>query len=205
MITATDGNQASRNDPNHIVEKAIRGDFEPQVVPIANHGDARDLTDGMAGLTLGSAKALKIVLADQHLRCSMHARCVQGLSNPSDPSSLQTRARRAIQNRVLIRPLKRTVPRMEVVRHLGRPVHRNAVREMAVGAKGPCAQRPLYRGIKVAHLSERVYAGVGSAGAMHRDRDSCDGRESRLHSLLHRRAVRLALPAAEPAAVVLDG
>src|SRR3546814_18510407 len=58
--------------------------------------------------------------------------------------------------------------------------------------------------IEMRDLPERMDAGIGASGALYRDPFAGEGEYCLLDRLLHGRAVRLALPADEGAAVVFD-
>lgn len=94
---------------------------------------------------------------------------------------------------------------MKVIGDDTRPMDRDSLVEVAVDAEGPGAQRSFDRRLEVHDLCGRMYARVGSPGAMHRQGDAGNLGDRFLECLLHRATVRLALPTAESPAIVLDG
>src|SRR5882724_6233272 len=63
----------------------------------------------------------------------------------------------------------------------------------------------IFRQIKMRHLPQRMYAGVGAARAVHPHLFAAQGTRRSLQCALHRRGIVLNLPAAKRPAVILDG
>src|SRR5215472_15505802 len=60
------------------------------------------------------------------------------------------------------------------------------------------------RQIEMRGLAERMHTGVGAPGTVQRDLLTAEPGDRRFERLLHRQAIRLALPADETGAVILD-
>jgi len=60
------------------------------------------------------------------------------------------------------------------------------------------------RQIEMCALAKRVYASIGAAGTMDREMLAAEAVIAVFERFLHREAVRLALPADEPRAVIFD-
>jgi len=98
----------------------------------------------------------------------------------------------------------RREPRVEVVADLGRVADRDRRGQQRVEAAADPVERDRALGAKARDLAARVDAGVGARRAGDRDLVSQQPGERGLELALHRRAVVLALPAAQRGAVVLD-
>ncbi|MCY1246334.1 hypothetical protein D9M72_595610 [compost metagenome] len=97
---------------------------------------------------------------------------------------------------------------MEFVGHRVRPLHRDVVGQVAVGAAHPGERVAFDVGVEVHHLHQPVHAGIGAAGAQRADPaaggQAGELREGGFELVLHRAARALALPALVCLAVVAD-
>ena len=94
--------------------------------------------------------------------------------------------------------------KVDVRRHLGRIAHRDRVGQQRVEPAADPVERDRAVGVEARDLTARVHAGIGARRADDLDLVLQQLGERLLEVLLHRRPVRLALPAAQRGAVVLD-
>ena len=99
-----------------------------------------------------------------------HRIAIQRMHRPADPTRVQARAHRRLRQHVEVAPRQRAGAAVELVGHRLRPLHRDVVRQEAVGAAHPGDGRALDGGVEVHHLHQAVHAGVGAAGAERGDR-----------------------------------
>ena len=96
-------------------------------------------------------------------------------------------------------------PRIEISADFLGGDHRNRMRpQMRIEsiAHGACIRIPGQ--IEMANLAERMHAGVGAAGAVHAHLLAAGRLHCRLECALHRRMIRLQLPAGKRRAVIFD-
>ena len=89
-----------------------------------------------------------------------------------------------------------------------RPAHRDTARQQGIHAAHPCGQRALGLGVKMDHLFESVYAGVGTPRRDDRNNPSTsllsgNLAQGPLQRVLNGLTVRLTLPSAKRRAVIL--
>ena len=87
------------------------------------------------------------------------------------------------------------------VRDIGDPYLRGQDRVQAARERGRLMAA---RELDARHLPERVNAGIGSAGAVHRDGGAFEASQRVLQQPLDRHAARLPLPPDKPRAAVAD-
>ena len=146
------------------------------------------------------------MLADQSLGRRVHRLGVEAGRHVPDPAGIEHRRRPTIEDPVEVVALHRREAGVEVVRHrLGRE-HRDRRRaEMGVDGVAHRVGGPVAAEVEMGDLAEGVDAGVGAPGALDHHRLAGEGADRLFEGLLHRRAIGLALPADERAAVILDG
>ena len=147
-------------------------------------------------LATDRAKAGKIVLAEQHLRAGVHRRVVQGSEFPAQPVVKQRARHVAVVHQVTVTARERAVTGMEFGRHRAHPAQPYVARQAAIGTQHPGTPVALGIRFEMRDLLERVHAGVGAPGTDQRYRVIGNEAERLLDVLLHRRAMRLPLPAA---------
>ncbi len=95
---------------------------------------------------------------------------------------------------------------MEIGRDLGRLQHHDRMRpQMVVERIAQGIERHLAPEVEMRDLAQRMHAGIGPAGGLYRHRFAAERVDRLLQRLLHRRPVRLALPAAKRPAVIFEG
>jgi len=144
------------------------------------------------------------MLANQVRGRLAHRFVIQRGVVPARVARRERRPHRAVEEDVAISPRERGVAGVKRRFDPPRPEHRDRIRQQGVDAAHPRALRARRRGVEVHHLSARVNATIGAAGAGHANRLGRDPGQCRLQGVLNRAAARLRLPAQEPAAVVFD-
>ncbi len=144
--------------------------------------------------------------ADEALRGAVHRDRVERPRDVPDVTALEHRRRAPHEDTIAIVPADRRMARVESVGdRLGKEDRHRLWPKMRVEPVAQLVARPFALKIEMRDLAERVHAGVGAPGAAERRRFAGQTVERLLDRLLHRAPVRLALPADERSAVILDG
>ena len=123
---------------------------------------------------------------------------------PADPPMQQRRAHGMVVENIAIAARQRGIACMEIVRHLARPAHGDAVRQVGIHPAHPGALRPGSRGVEMHNLRRRMHPGIGAPGTRNPYRRAGDVSQRPFQRILDGIALRLGLPAGEGGAFVLQ-
>ena len=143
------------------------------------------------------------MLAQKQLSPLPHRLHIQRLVKPAHLAGKQRGAHRVVEQQVAVTSGNRAETGMELIAHRPRPQHADTVRQQGIDAANPGAVRPGHVSIEMNDLVQRMHARIGAPRRHHPDRFPGDAGERSLQCILHAAAGKLALPAAETAAVIL--
>ena len=156
-------------------------------------------------LAFGGAEGREVVLADEPLRRRMHRRGVERARHAPGAAALEREIGAPVDDAIEIMPLRAEKRASKSSAHPLGGQHRDRMRpQMRVERIAHRVGVPVLGEIDMRHLAERMHAGIGAAGALHRDRLAAEGLDRRGQRALHRSAVGLDLPAGERRAVIFD-
>ncbi len=152
-----------------------------------------------------NGEAPKAVLTHQVGGSGIQSAPYQGLPESQLVPTTKRRVCRFIRADVIaVPPAHCTVPRVELVSHLGRGRDPDVVRQHRIQRAPQLPDVPFVRDAYTDRLTSRVHAGVGPARTQRRDRRGAEALERRLQNALNRALFRLPLPSTEPRPVVVQ-
>jgi hypothetical protein len=160
--------QAADHRAHLVVQERAGRRLDDDLVGIARHIQPIERTQRRIGLALGGAEGREIMAADERLRRRVHERRVKVSGQPPHPVTLERRRRSAREYSIAVVPRRSAVARVEVVGSQRAIDHRDRRRtQMEVQRLAHAKRLPRLVEVEVRHLSQRVHAGIGAAGAAH--------------------------------------
>ncbi len=151
------------------------------------------------------AESRKIVMPDQVTGAGAHRLDVECRSDLPHPAAFESRRGAAVQDAIEINPADRRQPGVELVANALGGKDADSIWPQIV-IDGTTQHFRLRRAgeIEMRGLRQCMHARVGSSRPMDGERLSTEFGDRGFERFLNRKAVRLALPADQPAAVILD-
>ncbi|OPZ68359.1 MAG: hypothetical protein BWY83_02341 [bacterium ADurb.Bin478] len=142
------------------------------------------------------------MFADQTADGGCHGLHIQFIGNM--PAILPTDGTDPAADLIAIAAAAGAVPAVKIVRHRFCAENAYIARQQAVAAVDIDLWIPNAVAVKIDHLSQRVHAAVGAAGAVNPDRLCGQPAQGRFHRSLHRALLRLQLPTVKMGAVIFE-
>ena len=200
--------QSARQNAHHVVQVAVGGHFNVDLVPLAGNMTVRDGAHGIAMGCSGRARRAqgqKIVPAHELLRRRLHSGFVQMPGHPGVISRVKRRVDGVVVDAVEVGFGMGRVPGMEILRHHLRVQHPDVRRQMLVERQRELCRRDAGIGVEVELEAQRVHPCIGAAAALDIGAAVQHGLQRVLKGLGHAAAIGLHLKAAVIGAVVGKG
>src|SRR5476651_982526 len=156
-------------------------------------------------LAFGRAEGREIMIANQPLRRRVHGRGIEWARRTPRAIAIEREIGPAIFDAIKIMPLDRGEARVKRWRHFFSSDNGDRMRaQVRVKRVAYCIRIALNIQIEMRHLTQRMHARVGAAGALHRELLARKCQNRRDNVPLHGRAIILDLPADERRVVIFD-